>query len=241
MKHIIRLFLALGLIWGTCLGGSSFAATPADHEKFWESNSSYKAMYDLYDLAQMNANNLLDEKDMQALEKKCDAAIAESVKKSMAAGKGEADAYAAAYGAQVLYINKLVTWAFTDNKPLAGFYLLSSDTLEGYLSITFEKDHDLYSLEFIVWDKADPGKTGKCYAQAKQMKEETVTSGVQEFTEASYTNNPGVQIKVAIKDGTATVTTTDAFNKGKYVASGVGEESVKSPLSIAGKYVLQKK
>ena len=241
MKRITLMLWVLGFIFSSCLTGAAWAELPKDHDKFWDNNASYKAMYDLYDLAQMNAYNQFDEQAYAALEKNSETAIAESVKKAQAAGKSEADAYAAAYGEQVIYLDRATTWKLAGDNPLEGFYRLESETSDGYLAIFFDKDNANYDMSIFAWSKADPAKSGRCYAQATELKEKFTTSGVQNFEDIEYKTAPDIQLELSIEGGVATVKTTDTFKKGNYVRSGVEEDTVKSEFVLDGKYVLNKK
>lgn len=232
--------LALAFIFEAGFAPSVFAELPKGHDKFWAKNKNYQAMYDLYDLSLMNAYNQFDEKEYAALEKEDRAAIAANVKKGLASGKSEADAYAAAYGAQILHIDRKVTQKLTGDNPLEGFYQLESDELDGYFAISFYKDEKYYDMSFVVWKKAEPGKTGRCHAKSTQLKEKFTSSGVLNPKNAAYNTDPKIQIEISIENTTATITTTEAFKKGSYVNAGVGENFVKSALVIDGKYVLKK-
>lgn len=241
MQKILLTLLFCGLFCGAFSAGSAFAATPENHEKYWNDNKAYQGMYDLYDMAVMNAYNLLDEKDYAALEKSSDASIADSVKKNTSAGKSESDAYAIAYGEQATALDRATADVLAGDTPLAGFYLLKNEKLHGYMTVSFESEKNEYSLSFTVWEKNDPAKMGRCYAQSKNLDSKFATSGIMQPSDSEYAANPAIQMEISIASCVATVKTTEAFNKGGYVFSGFGENTVKSSLKVDGEYVFEKK
>ena len=241
MQKIFLPLLLCALFCGAFFARSASAATPENHEKYWDDSKAYQSMYDLYDMAVMNAYNLLDEKDYAALEKIGDAFITESVKKNTAAGKSEADAYAIAYGEQATTFDQATAGVLAGDTPLAGFYLLKNEKLHGYMTVYFESEKNEYSLSFTVWEKSDPAKMGRCYAQSKKLDSKFATSGVMKPSDSEYVANPAIQMEISITSGVAPVKTADAFNKAGYVFSGFGENTTKSSLKVDGEYVFEKK
>ena len=257
MKRMTLTMLALCFIFSACCAGLAFAEPPEEANELWDNNQNYQAMLILYQLAQMNTYNLLDDNEFAALEKESDAALTESVKKSMAAGMDEVNAYAVAYGEQVLYLGRINTWKLIGDNPLEGFYELEDGTQAGYLAIYGNKEDNNYNLSIFVWNKAEPAKAGRCYAEASELKNTITTSSVQdlkvsmldlkdpedldELEKLEHRTDPQLQLEISIEGGIATVKTTEAFKKNPLVYSGAEEDTMPINLVLDGKYVLKKK
>ncbi|MDR1776303.1 MAG: hypothetical protein LBR31_00545 [Desulfovibrio sp.] len=213
--------------------------------KFRSASRSFGKIYDLYDLAMMNAYNLLDEHAFAALEKELDAAVAEKAHRLVKAGKNEADAYAVALGDAVQRAERANTGKLVKGSPREGFYELQSDTLRGHMAVyrgtsqALEEKEEMYSLDFAVWEKDNPAKLGRCRACAAALTDKTVTASVEILDDALEPQNrdPKIQISIAFDGETATVKTTDAFRKGKFLSGSAGSNFEKSAVAIDGKYL----
>ena len=240
MKRIMTKGLLLAAL-SVFFASAAFAALSEEqHTRYWEKDKNYRVMYDLYDVALMNAYNLLEEAAFQALEKDNAAAVEKNAQSAAAAGKDEAAAYAFAYGRQILQINKLIAPELSGNDPLAGFYALRSDTLEGYMTAAKGGEDEPCELEFVVWSKAEPATFGRSWARVAALTQSFSTSSVQNPKDLEQNDDANLQIAVVIEGGSATVKTTEAFRKGGYVTAGMGEEYAKSALDISGTYVFEK-
>ncbi len=217
------------------------ALTDDEIEKFNEKSKNFSAMYFIYDMAMMNAYNQLDEKVYDALEKKNDTAATESAKTKIKSGMGEAEAYDFAYGERIHYTNRETAAVMNLEKdnPLAGYYELKSDALDGYMDVEYDADGRSYFLNFVVWMKNEPSKIGRSSAVAAESKGKLISKevafifgGVGNDDLPDSKNNSKVQITVSMDGNNALVTTPDAFKKGSSAAKGV---------VIDGKYVREKK
>ncbi len=217
-KVILSLVLALASFW---ICQSSFAL-PAQHEAWYKHNEAYRTMYERYDTELQRASDALLEKEYKAMDKENEAAIAQSIKQAESSGEEPALACARAMAERVVAMEVLISEA--DNvrtagkpNPLEGLYRLSGrDGFDGYLSISRDGNGG-YCLETAVWQKDKPQTFGWSQSRAAAISDSFTTTAVFEPKSCEEISAKDVQMHVAIRDGKAAVTTTEAFKKGGYV------------------------
>jgi hypothetical protein len=211
------------------------ALTEEQRDKFYEKNINFHKVYDFYsEDAEMNAFNLLDQKESEALFKATDTAIAERAKELMEKGQEDAEAYAIAYAEQILVLERAVILKLTKGGgPREGFYELQSDALRGYMSIRAEGER--FILDFAVWEIDNPGTYGKGNGNAERLNDETTVVSLNDSGDEVET------ITVVFSGESAEVKAAEAFKNGGFLTGALidpdTEKYEKSTLSIDGKYI----
>ena len=217
-KAILSLVLVLASF---CLCQPSFAL-PQQHEAWYKHSEAYRTMYERYDTELQRASDALQENEYKAMDKENEAAIAKSIKQAESSGEEPAMACAKAMAERVVAMEVLISEA--DNartagkpKPLEGIYRLTGrNGFDGYLSISRDGNGG-FCLETAVWQKDKPQTFGWSQAQAAAISNDFSTTSVLEPKTCDQHSAKNVQMHVAIKNGQAVVTTTEAFRKGGYV------------------------
>lgn len=238
-KAILSLFLLLSSF---CLCSPAFAL-PQQHEAWHQKNDAYRTMYDRYEIGLQRAYDALPEESYKKLEKENDAAIDESVKQAEAAGKNAALACAQALAERILIMEEMVSYADSERvagtpHPFEGFYRLSGrEGYDGYLTIGRNGGEDeLYCFEIAVWQTDAPQSFGWSQARAKKLGESFSTTAVHEPKNWEESSAKKIQMHFTIKNGQATVTTTESFKKGGYVWFSQGENDVAKNILLDGNY-----
>ncbi len=217
-KVIFSLVLALASFW---ICQSSFAL-PEQHEAWYKHSEAYRTMYERYDTELQRANDALQENTYKAMDKENEAAIAKSIQQAKSSGEDAALACAKAMAERVVAMEVLISETDTDRtagkpNPLEGLYRLTGrDGFDGYLSISRDGNGG-YCLETAVWQKDKPQTFGWSQSRAAAISGNFTTASVFEPRSCEEISSKDVQMHIAIKDGQAAVTTTEAFKKGGYV------------------------
>lgn len=215
------IFSLVFVIASYCLCQPSFAL-PQQHEAWYKHSEAYRTMYERYDTELQRANDALQENAYKVMDKENEAAIARSIKQAESSGEEPSLACAKAMAERVVAMEVLISEA--DNgrtagkpNPLEGLYRLAGrNGYDGYLSISRDGNGG-FCLETAVWQKDKPQTFGWSQSRATAISNNFSTTSVLEPKSCEEISSKDVQMHVAITNGQAAVTTTEAFRKGGYV------------------------
>lgn len=223
-----------------CLGSPAFSLPP-QHEVWIQENDAYRTMYERYDIGLQRIHDSLSEEAYRALEKKNEAALAESVRQAESAGGNAALACARTLAERILAMERAANKADSkriagDRDPNEGYYrLIGRQGVDGYLTISRDGNGG-YCLEIAAWQTHAPQTFGWSQAQARSVGGRFSTSSVYQPDTAEDSDARDVQLHLAIRDGLATVTSTEAFRNGGYVWFSQGETTLVKNIVLDGTY-----